>query len=65
MNNEIERPSASETNLRCSSCKQPCYEKDVDMGIGPYEYWGQDHVHHDWQIVSNCCHQTIIEVEND
>lgn len=41
--------------LICSECGQECRPKKVDLGIGPYEFWGQRCIDHNWQVVSDCC----------
>lgn len=45
----------------CSDCGNACTAKMVDMGIGPYEFWGDRGVHTDWQAVSPCCEAEIVE----
>ena len=39
----------------CSSCHRKCNVIIVDEGIGPYEFWGDSGVHHDYRAVSSCC----------
>jgi len=46
----------------CSLCNQPvevCDLIELDMGIGPYEFWGYRGVHHDRAIVTSCCESPI------
>jgi hypothetical protein len=51
----------------CNECGAPVSTDEngqlpqVDLGIGPYEFWGDRGVHHDWQTVSPCCHAKIVE----
>lgn len=45
----------------CESCGRNAVMVEVDMGIGPYECHGYRGVHHDWQIVTKCCHSSAIE----
>lgn len=45
----------------CNCCEEPCEAVKVDMGIGPYEYWGQDCFHKDYQWVSDCCHEDYVD----
>lgn len=39
----------------CSECGEPCNLREVDNGIGPYEFWGQRGTHHDYAIETDCC----------
>lgn len=48
-------------NPQCSECKQPCEPKCVDLGIGPYEYWGQKGNDVSYQWLSACCEAEIEE----
>ena len=45
----------------CSSCGHECEVVTVDNGIGPYEFWGQRGVHHDYAAGSNCCGEPVEE----
>ena len=46
---------------QCSECKQLCVPTLVDLGIGPYEYWGQKGNDVSYQWLSNCCEAEIEE----
>jgi len=48
-----------ENNVICSNCGHLCGTIEVDNGIGPYEFWGDRGVHHDWQTVSGCCQEYL------
>jgi hypothetical protein len=43
----------------CPLCKKECTPIRIDDGIGPYEWWGFKGIHHDWRIVSDCCHEDV------
>ena len=45
----------------CDDCGLPCFGVKVDEGIGPYEYWGQRGVHHDYVFKSHCCSAEILD----
>lgn len=45
----------------CSACGQPADAREVDFGIGAYEFWGACGVHKDWQTVSECCEAPMME----
>lgn len=47
-------PDAGEEGI-CTDCGEPCHAVRIDVGIGPYEYWGATGVHHDWRWLSPCC----------
>lgn len=49
--------------MYCGSCGDPCDQTLVDMGIGPYEFWGTPghDVNKCW--VSDCCEATVYESE--
>ena len=49
----------------CSYCKQECDVEEVDEGIGAYEYWGATGFHHNWQTVSECCEEDVLEEIED
>lgn len=46
----------------CMSCGDECREARVDFGIGPYEYWGDRGVHHDYANVSDCCEAEVYRI---
>jgi len=45
--------------MYCTECGELCNAKDVDFGIGAYEYWGQRCVDRNIQTVSDCCEAEI------
>ena len=45
----------------CSACGEACTSVMVDEGIGSYEYWGATGTHHEWQEVSPCCHEEVVD----
>ena len=45
--------------MRCSQCKEQCNVTLIDLGIGPYEFWGQPGVHEDMCVVSTCCEADV------
>ena len=47
----------------CLACRQKCHVKQVDNGIGPYEYWGAKGVHHDYMLESRCCDSEVVDYE--
>ena len=54
----------------CDCCGQPATLARVDIGIGPYEFWGQRGFHSDVRTLTPCCESTLTpggcrEVEND
>ena len=44
----------------CDCCGEPCTATEQDFGIGPYEFWGDRGVHHDWRYVSPCCSAEVV-----
>lgn len=52
----------------CDDCNEECGTEWVDLGIGPYEFWGARGNHTDYQEVSDCCgadftHEDELELE--
>ena len=45
----------------CSDCGHSCEVVTVDNGIGPYEFWGDRGVHHDYAAGSDCCGEPVEE----
>jgi hypothetical protein len=45
----------------CSDCGRYVRAVVIDNGIGPYEFWGQRGVHHDYVQASPCCHADVVE----
>jgi len=45
--------------MYCTECNESCNAKDVDFGIGAYEYWGYKSVDRNIQTVSDCCEAEI------
>lgn len=61
---EIEYPPEDEgQHIRgiCSECGERCESGPVDVGIGPYEYWGYKSVHRDVRELSPCCEAEIVD----
>ena len=48
----------------CESCGEECTAICVDDGIGPYEFWGERGVQHDYRWASPCCEAEIVEGGN-
>ena len=49
--------------MYCGDCGKVCSQKLVDMGIGPYEFWGRPGFDTNKQWVSDCCESTVFEDE--
>jgi hypothetical protein len=49
----------------CKECGKECTGKQVDEGIGPYEFWGAPGVHHDWVTLSDCCDADVLDYPPD
>lgn len=45
----------------CAACGQPAKGRDVDFGIGAYEFWGCKGVDTDVQHVSECCEAGFVD----
>lgn len=45
----------------CSCCGQPADTREVDFGIGSYEYWGSTGFDSNVQTVSSCCEAPMME----
>lgn len=45
----------------CKQCGEICDPARVDVGIGPYEYWGRHGVDRRMATVSKCCEAEVIE----
>ena len=43
----------------CAGCKKECAVKQVDNGIGPYEFWGQRGTDRRVEFVSDCCEEDL------
>ena len=39
----------------CTECRNPCTVRQVDNGIGAYEFWGALGVDHQYEAESSCC----------
>jgi len=48
-------------NFICSHCLQHCTSKKVDIGIGPYEFWGQRCIDSHIKILSSCCEADCLD----
>lgn len=48
-------------NYICAECKKPCVPRVVDLGIGPYEYWGSKCVDRRPALVSDCCEAEVLD----
>lgn len=52
--------------IRCHSCGAPNPDtKQIDEGIGPYEFWGATGVHTAWVDVTECCEAEFSDMESD
>jgi hypothetical protein len=47
--------------LYCGECGKPAGEEKTDLGIGPYEFWGQKCVDTQIAWVSDCCEGSLFE----
>ena len=47
----------------CEACGKPADTKEVDYGIGTYEFWGAMGTHTDWQNVTDCCEASLVTNE--
>ena len=45
----------------CNECKEETTSTMVDIGIGPYEFWGHRSVHTDYRELTVCCHAEFQE----
>lgn len=45
----------------CSKCGDKCESVSVDVGIGPYEYWGYKLVDRDIRELSPCCEAEVVD----
>ena len=45
----------------CSECGDECRVKEIDEGIGSYEFWGCRGTDHQCFVVSVCCEATAYE----
>jgi len=45
----------------CDCCGEACTAQPIDVGIGPYEYWGARGNHVDIQLLSPCCEAEVVE----
>ena len=43
----------------CPHCEKECSPKQIDIGIGFYEYWGQKCVDTQLIWVSDCCEEEV------
>lgn len=48
-----------DTPFVCSCCGAPVRGKVIDLGIGPYEFWGATGVHHEYTVSSECCEEAV------
>lgn len=50
--------------IRCHACGAANPDtKQIDDGIGPYEYFGATGVHHNWVDVTECCEADLSDLE--
>ena len=51
----------------CPDCNKECIIIMVDMGIGPYEFWGASGRDVQMAAVTDCCHvaPADLEIEED
>lgn len=47
-------------SIYCSECSEPCGVKLVDIGIGPYEFWGSRCNDVEWVELSTCCEGQVL-----
>ena len=52
---------AASTGPFCGSCGEPCSPKEIDEGIGSYEFWGHKGVDRRIVTVSHCCEASVYE----
>lgn len=45
----------------CQDCLKDCDIKNIDVGIGSYEFWGHMSVDIHWVPVSSCCEGIAFE----
>ncbi len=50
-----------ELDKLCAGCGQPAETKEMDFGIGAYEFWGSREVHRDIQVVTECCETGLVD----
>lgn len=55
--------------MMCSECLQECDVRNVDIGIGSYEYWGSKSIDVHYVPLSTCCeadayNEIIIDGDN-
>lgn len=48
-------------SLFCGECGDPCETREVNQGIGPYEYWGYCGFDRRMATVSHCCEADVYE----
>lgn len=48
----------------CPWCEQESVAKVADNGIGPYEYWGVKGVHVHYEIVTECCEEPAMHLND-
>lgn len=51
--------------LICEQCNHECGTKEIDIGIGGYEYWGFKGVDSRKVEVSDCCEADYHESESE
>ena len=52
-------------SLICSECGEPSYGVWRDYGHGVTEYWGAMSCHENWCLVSKCCGEDLVELEEE
>jgi hypothetical protein len=45
----------------CAECHEWVTGVTIDEGIGHYEYWGCQGIHHDYRTVSPCCEADLLD----
>ena len=60
MKRKPQHPGDPETGI-CSDCGQPAPGTWINIGIGPYEYWGSRETHTDWRWASKCCGAELLD----
>jgi len=51
--------------MKCENCGEPCEVITVDVGIGPYEYWGARGNDVRLAEVSDCCEDNVVEDDDE
>lgn len=49
----------------CENCEKDVRVVMIDMGIGPYEYWGSKGNHHAWTECCEECESPVDDYDED